>query len=77
MSEMQKKKRPAIEVRNLSFSYGKNEVLHDISLKAFAQKAAIVHQYNTVSDAITVSSSRYGFSSSDDNKKQKKEVVRK
>ena len=102
MSEMQKKKRPAMEVRNLSFSYGKNEVLHDISLKIregkittvmgangcgkstlfslmtknllpnggqiflrskninnlslkeFAQKAAIVHQYNTVSDDITV-----------------------
>lgn len=102
MSEMQKKKRPAMEVRNLSFSYGKNEILHDISLKIregkittvmgangcgkstlfslmtknllpnsgqiflrskninnlslkeFAQKAAIVHQYNTVSDDITV-----------------------
>ena len=102
MSEIQKKKRPAMEVRNLSFSYGKNEVLHDISLKIregkittvmgangcgkstlfslmtknllpnsgqiflrskninnlslkeFAQKAAIVHQYNTVSDDITV-----------------------
>lgn len=103
MSDTQpKKKRPAMEVRGVTFAYGKNEVLRDISLKIaegkittvigangcgkstlfslmtknlypksgqiflrsrninnlnlkeFAQKAAIVHQYNTVSDDITV-----------------------
>ena len=98
----EKKKKPAMEVRNLSFSYGKNKVLRDVSfkieggnittimgangcgkstlfslmtknlyprkgniflsgkniqnlsLKEFARKVSIVHQYNTSSDDITV-----------------------
>ena len=102
MPDTPKKKRPAMEVRNVTFAYGRNEVLkcismkikegkvttiigangcgkstlfslmtknlfpasgqiflrskniNNLSLKEFAQKAAIVHQYNTVSDDITV-----------------------
>lgn len=97
-----KQMKPAMEVRNLSFSYGKNKVLRDVSfkieggnittimgangcgkstlfslmtknlyprkgniflsgkniqnlsLKEFARKVSIVHQYNTSSDDITV-----------------------
>ena len=100
--QTEKKKKPAMEVRNLSFSYGKNKVLRDVSfkieggnittimgangcgkstlfslmtknlyprkgniflsgkniqnlsLKEFARKVSIVHQYNTSSDDITV-----------------------
>lgn len=100
--QTEKKKKPAMEVRNLSFSYGKNKVLRDVSfkieggnittimgangcgkstlfslmtknlyprkgniflsgkniqnlsLKEFARKVSIVHQYNTSSDEITV-----------------------
>lgn len=100
--QTEKKKKTAIEVRNLSFSYGKNKVLRDVSfkieggnittimgangcgkstlfslmtknlyprkgniflsgkniqnlsLKEFARKVSIVHQYNTSSDDITV-----------------------
>lgn len=100
--QTEKKKKPAMEVRNLSFSYGKNKVLRDVSfkieggnittimgangcgkstlfslmtknlyprkgniflsgkniqnlsLKEFARKVFIVHQYNTSSDDIAV-----------------------
>ena len=100
--QTEKKKKPAREVRNLFFSYGKNKVLRDVSfkieggnittimgangcgkstlfslmtknlyprkgniflsgkniqnlsLKEFARKVSIVHQYNTSSDDITV-----------------------
>ena len=100
--QTEKKKKPAMEVRNLSFSYGKKKVLRDVSfkieggnittimgangcgkstlfslmtknlyprkgniflsgkniqnlsLKEFARKVSIVHQYNTSSDDITV-----------------------
>lgn len=100
--QTEKKKKTAMEVRNLSFSYGKNKVLRDVSfkieggnittimgangcgkstlfslmtknlyprkgniflsgkniqnlsLKEFARKVSIVHQYNTSSDDITV-----------------------
>lgn len=98
----QEKKKPVMEVRNLSFAYGKNKVLKDVSfkiepgkittfmgangcgkstlfslmtrnlyprkgkiflggkniqnmsLKDFARRVSIVHQYNTASDDITV-----------------------
>ena len=100
--QTEKKKKPAMEVRNLSFSYGKNKVMREVSfkieggnittimgangcgkstlfslmtknlyprkgniflsgkniqnlsLKEFARKVSIVHQYNTSSDDITV-----------------------
>ena len=102
MQTHEKKEKPAIEVRNLSFSYGKNKVLKEVSfqtrggeittilgangcgkstlfslmtrnlyprkgniflsgrniqnlsLREFARKVSIVHQYNTSSDDITV-----------------------
>ena len=102
MQHEDNKKKPAMEVRNLSFSYGKNRVLKDTSfkieegkittilgangcgkstlfnlmtknlypgrgsiflygkniqnltLKEFARKVSIVHQYNTSADDITV-----------------------
>ena len=43
---------PAMVVKNLSFAYGKN--IAELPLQEFARKVAIVHQYNTAADDITV-----------------------